>query len=326
MDGLIRNQEQKLFQIAFSPIQVEIGLLEEQLQNVLQAEDNSYLQQVCDFVLRSPGKRLRPALIFLAGKISDNKVNLLPVATAVEILHLATLIHDDIIDGSTSRRGQSSVNAKFGSHLAVLMGDFCYGKSLEIISETGDDYAQLMAEIINNLVAGEFLQYASVEEPYKAMNTYWDRTYKKTAFFFSACCQMGAIASEIPSTTREVLGQYGECLGMAFQIKNDLQDLVKNKDLAEPSADSDLKNGILTLPVIHALNFSQQENLLEKIYPGQDRRIIDLGRLKEALEETGAIDYTKGALQQYINMALQSLNMLAPSPARDALESLAKGV
>lgn len=325
MSTLITAIEENIAEPPLAIVQNELQLLESFLQDTLLSENNQNLNQVSNFLLQAPGKRLRPTMVFLAGQINANGHNLVPIGAAVELLHMATLIHDDIIDQADIRRGQKSVNAKFGSHVAVLMGDYCYGKSLELISALGDDYTRLMAEIINNLVSGEFVQYDSIREPYLAMESYWQRIFKKTAFFFAVSCRMGAMASGAATSTVEILSQYGECLGMAYQIKDDLMDIIGDCGALGKPVGNDMKNGVLTLPLIHALNFSKQSAHLKALI-STENATIDHELVKSALLETGALEYTRDALEQYIALALQSLQMLPASSARSAMEHLASSL
>jgi len=314
--------EQLGVQTAYPALEAEMPLLEEQLRDILQPAMGELLKEVGGYLL-TPGKRLRPALVLLSSLAAGGEggQKLTPLGAAVELLHMATLIHDDIIDGAGTRRGRPSINSRYGSHIAVLMGDYCYGKSMELVAGYGDEYVSVMVEVINRLVAGELLQYESVREPYRALDNYWERINKKTAFFFSACCRLGAMHAGASPAVREILNRFGECLGMAFQIRDDLMDFVGDSACLGKEVGSDFRNGIMTLPLIHAVNFSRDSKLAQALLE-QDGH-IDYQTVMLILKETGALDFTRDACRHYLNLALQSLEMLPPSKARENLWQLA---
>ncbi len=298
----------------------------DQVYNLMLAElksDQSFLDQLISYLLQKRGKMIRPALVILAGKISGNQNSeLLALGAAVEILHMATLIHDDIVDEAEFRRGITTVNKVFSNQVAVLLGDFFYAKSLKILSKVPDGGFELVSGIVSNLVQGEFLQYENSFKLDQEMNIYWRLINCKTAFFIANCCRLGGLASNSTREEVEALTEYGRNLGMAFQIADDLLDFsINSHHLGKPTY-KDVSNGIYTLPILHALNHSNNQEKLRAILSKDKLGSRDFKLLVTILQQSGSLEYAHNKVERLGTIAREKLKIFSDCQEKDILESL----
>ena len=280
-------------------------------------------QGVREHVLLTQGKGIRPMLVLIsAGFGRDRKEKAGPMAAALEMLHMATLAHDDVIDGSSLRRSRTSINAKWGDGTAVLLGDFFYGKSLKLVSPYGVPVTDRFADIILDMVTGEFQEAESLFDPQGKISDYLKRTGKKTASFFSHCCGIGAMISGISAEQVKHLEQFGYYLGVAFQIKDDILDWCSSEEDRGKPVCHDLKQGVLTLPILFALRLSKKRGKLGKIIKNRNITLDNLEFIKQELIKTGAIEYSYGMASLYGDCARIDLNRLPGGMAKDHLETV----
>ena len=203
----------------------------------------------------SGGKRVRPVLSLLsAASLRGEPEPAIPVAVAAEMIHMATLVHDDVIDRAETRRGRKTVNQIWGNHVSVLAGDALLAKALIILVErTSGEIVRIMSDMIYRMCEGEIAQHASQHDMYQEEQEYFDRIEKKTALFFAACCKAGALMGGASAEQAEALWRYGRHLGMAFQVVDDLLDVSAEAQVVGKPVGNDLRSGILTLPVLHTL-------------------------------------------------------------------------
>jgi octaprenyl-diphosphate synthase len=296
-------------------INKELALVEGAIRTALRSNVD-ILGEMADIVIRSGGKRLRPQVVILSylavgGKETERVVDL---ATAVELAHVATLIHDDIIDRSEMRRGQATINSQWGDNLSLLMGDFIFAKLMQLMATTEPQAIRVMADCCVSLVEGESRQTSSIWDTRMTEETYLEIVAKKTGALFAASAELGAMSGR--STARQVaaLRDYGLKFGLAFQIRDDTLDLVgKIDELGKPVA-SDLSQGKLTLPIIFALRKSK--------LPIEALQSSSVDAIKELLCDTGSIDYAIMRAAEYCKEAKAALSVLPSSEAKAALCTL----
>ena len=270
------------------------------------------------------GKRVRPALTLLAANFfpgdAEKPVNM---ATGVELLHLATLIHDDTVDDADLRRGSASVSGRWGKQVAVLFGDYLFAASATLVCDTGNlRVVRRFAETIMELASGEIIEYFNTFNPQQAIERYYDRIYRKTASLFCTAAETGAALSGATEAQEQALRDYGYNIGMAFQIVDDLLDIRgEERELGKPVG-NDLLQGVLTLPTILLLERYPADNPIPALFknPQQDgnlRRALDLINNSTIIPDCFAI------VRDYCDRANRALLLLPPGPCRESLESLA---
>ncbi|MCK4258262.1 MAG: polyprenyl synthetase family protein [Halanaerobiales bacterium] len=285
--------------------------------------DQNYLQVNCSYLLQKRGKMIRSALILLAGRISNNSYEYLhQLGAAVEILHMATLVHDDIIDEGDVRRGLKTINQVLGSHLAVLLGDFFYARSLKILTRYSSNSVEIFSNIVSSLVEGEFLQYENSFKLDQNIEDYWKIIEYKTARFFANCCKLGAIAGKSSFKEQEALPQYGAYLGKAFQIRDDLLDFSIDFKKLGKSTYKDVTNGIYTLPILHALKVSREQDQLRTILQKDNVTENDFKNLIEIINNSGSLKYATEEMVKLCQQARNQLEIFPESKEKATLESL----
>ena len=285
--------------------------------------DQSFLDQIISYLLQRKGKMIRPTLVILASKICggvDDK-NLHLFGAAVEILHQATLIHDDIVDEAELRRGLTSVNKLYGNKLAVLVGDFFYARSLRILTRIPAGF-DLVSNIVSNLVQGEFLQHENSFAIDQNIENYWKLINCKTAYFIANCCKLGGLVSGGTPDQVAALTAYGENLGIAFQICDDLLDFKPPTDKLGKPTYKDVANGIYTLPILHALKHSEAEDQLRELLTKDMMTPEDFQKLYVLLERSGSLEYAFTQASAYCAKARVALEIFPSSAEKDMLTNL----
>ncbi len=229
-----------------------------ELERILESaiEDDSFIGEACMPLLKG-GKRLRPILFLLCSRAggADRHEKLLPLAAAIELIHTASLVHDDILDASKVRRGVSTANAKYGAQAAVLIGDYLFAKAFQFVAEGnyGDEAAAILSRLVRDLCIGEIKQDRSLFV-IPTLAEYYERITLKTAIFLSSSCRLGALTAGLDRATVEAMTGYGMSLGLAFQITDDLLDFFGDEKLTGKRLGGDLKSGVITLPILRALD------------------------------------------------------------------------
>jgi geranylgeranyl pyrophosphate synthase len=308
----------------FSPVEKEIALVEEGIKAVADVE-YPWLVELLGYIVNSGGKRVRPALTLLAGKISSsgNLDTLIPVATGVELLHTATLVHDDTIDLSHRRRGKPTAASIWGWGIATLAGDYLFSKAAELVSQANNVRAdRLFARTLMALCTGELEESFSSFDPKQTRQNYFGRIGNKTASLFAMATESGGIVAETAEEAIKALSRYGYNLGMAFQIVDDVLDFTADEEkLGKPVA-SDLLQGHLTLPAILLKEQNPDSNPIRDIFERKDSE----RNLKLAIEmicNSGIISECYRVAQGFITEACRSLDMFPESPYRSKLVELA---
>ena len=276
--------------------------------------------------LTSGGKRLRPLLLVLCAEMGEpRREDLLRVATAIEVLHTATLIHDDIVDKAESRRGMPTTIARYGRQVAVATGDYLFAEAFLELAEIGDPrLVRAFSEASEGLAAGELEQYrangATVE-----VEAYLGHIRKKTAGLFKAACVAGGTLGGLSLRQIDSLATYGQALGIAFQMSDDIMDLVGKPGLMGKGLGTDLAEGTVTLPVIFALREGDAATIRRVLAaPEPSPELLEAGI--EAVLATDAIAKTEAWARGEVDAALEGLDLLPDSPEREFLEVIASGV
>jgi len=310
----------------FSLIKNEMVLVEAEFQR--QASSNiQVINYLGDYLRASGGKRVRPALLLLSNFATGgeaSKKNVIRLATVMEMLHTATLVHDDIIDNADVRRNRTSVNARFGNQSAVLMGDWLYMSAFETsLKERSLEILDILTRLTRKMTEGELIQLTMLGRSEITEDEYFDVLQRKTAFLFSACCEIGAILSGASQERQIALRDYGMNLGIAFQLADDVLDFVADEDVLGKAAGADLLEGKLTLPLILLVKKDAQVRKdLEKIMQDGDYSSVSREQLLEKLEASGTIDETRRRAYSYAEKARKNLDVLAKTEYRLALEDI----
>lgn len=289
------------------------------------SSDVVLINQMGHYIVNSGGKRLRPALVLLAaGACGYSGGQSRLVAAIVEFIHTATLLHDDVVDESQLRRGRETANALWGNEASVLVGDFLYSRSFEMMVEVGSmRVMDILSHTTNTIAEGEVMQLLNINDPDTTEERYLEVIRSKTAKLFEAACRLGAVIAARPEQEELALAAYGMHLGTAFQLIDDVLDYEASEEKLGKEPGDDLAEGKPTLPLIYAMqNGSETQaalirNAIEK--GGRD----NIDAVLEIIHATGAIDATRQAAGREAELASQQLEQLAESEYRDALAQLA---
>lgn len=306
----------------YSPVQSRLDQVEKKLRS-LRSNEIPNLQPLLEYVLSNGGKRVRPAITLLASEFyPHDPKNPIIMAVAVELLHLATLIHDDTVDDSDLRRGQATVSNRWGKHVAVLFGDYVFAASATFVCDTGNiRVVRRFSETIMELASGEIIEYFNCYNPQQARELYHDRIYRKTASLFCTAAETGAILGGAPEPQVQALRDYGYNIGMAFQIVDDLLDVQGDATELGKPVGNDLLQGVLTLPSIMLLERYPENNPVEALFrePSHD------GHLQQALEminDSSIVGDCYAEIREYCAKAARSLDILPDCESRRSLLSL----
>jgi geranylgeranyl pyrophosphate synthase len=296
----------------------------DKLINAVAEVDYPQLAELLGYSLKSGGKRIRPILTLLSGKLHDyNRSSLLLMASAVELLHAATLVHDDAIDRSTVRRGRPTVNALWSDDKAILLGDYLFAKAGELAADTRNlAVVKLFAQTLEIISAGEINQAFNAFNLEQTRQQYIDRISHKTASLFSLSTESGAILSNAPEESIKVLKEYGHYLGIAFQIIDDVLDFISTEEEMGKPIGLDLAHGTLTLPAMLVLERYPKDNPVKRVFQNRDRQ----GNIKLALElvrNSSIIEECYQVASDYCSIACRNLNVLPDNANRQILIDLA---
>jgi len=308
-------------------VRPELGLVEEQLRQVAKMPF-SFLADVLEAIIAAGGKRLRPTVLLLSARFHDYDVeHLVFAATAIELLHTATLVHDDTVDHSLVRRGKPTLNSILSNGATVLTGDYLFAQAASLCTQSGSLRAvRIFADSLVTIMNGELGQVAAGRSLEKARENYYSRIYAKTASLFEASCQIGAIISHAPEADVEALGHYGRQLGMAFQIVDDILDFESTTaDLGKPVG-NDLRQGTVTLPAMQFIDETNDPVARQMVYDviagdiTSDEQVTEVIRL---IKQSSALDRAHREAQLFSSEAKAALAGLPNNEARQALEQIA---
>jgi len=313
----------------FTAIQELISEDMQAVNRLIQARLHSEIvlvNQLSHYIIASGGKRLRPMLSLLAARAcgynGDKHIN---VAAIVEFIHTATLLHDDVVDESDMRRGQETANNVWGNQAAVLVGDFLYSRSFEMMVDVGEmRVMEILAQTTNIIAEGEVLQLLNCNDPETTEARYLEVIYSKTAKLFEAACQLGAVLAGLSTEQEKAVAQYGVHLGTAFQLVDDILDYSASADEMGKNVGDDLAEGKPTLPLIIALQRSTGDDA-QLIRSAIEKGGLDkIEQIMKIIEQTESLNYATAIAKQEVEKANACLTCLADTPYKLALESLAR--
>jgi octaprenyl-diphosphate synthase len=288
--------------------------------------DVALVDQVGHYIVAAGGKRLRPMLVLLAAKsLGYEGEDHAKLAAVIELIHTSTLLHDDVVDESSMRRGRETANELFGNQASVLVGDFLYSRSFQMMVEVDNmKVLNILADTTNEVAAGEVLQLMNINDPKVSEKAYYQVIERKTAILFAAATQLGAVLCGASAQIEKGLRQYGLQLGIAFQLIDDALDYAADAEEMGKNVGDDLAEGKPTLPLIYALTQSneEQQKLIRKAI--EQGGLDDLDEILSIVKSTNAIDYTYQAAEKAVKRAIDALTPLPESQFKTALVELAK--
>jgi octaprenyl-diphosphate synthase len=308
-------------------VQPDLAAVEERLNEEITSEVRK-VRALSDHVLSAGGKRLRPAMVALSARAVNPEPDierLTVVGASVELVHMATLVHDDVVDHTATRRGKPTANAVFGNGVAVLTGDFLLARAMRLLAQDGDlRVIRAISEITIEMSEGEVMEILATGDPRITQEHYSEILRKKTAVFVEGCCRCGAIVGCASPEHEAALAQYGCHLGMAFQIADDLLDYTGDPLVTGKPIGSDLRDGRATLPFLLALNeaHAADRDLILTAFGNaalDDAAVEDVVRV---LERYDVCDRTRAAARSHVEQADAALSTLPPSRARDCFAAL----
>ncbi len=297
----------------------------DRLISVSLESDVALVSQVSGYIVRSGGKRLRPLIVLLAARAlgydGDQHVR---AAAIIEFIHTATLLHDDVVDSSSRRRGQDSANAVFGNQASVLVGDFLYSRAFQMMVDIDSmRVMQILADATNTIAAGEVMQLMNVHDPDTTEENYRQVIYRKTARLFEAGAHIAAVLAGRDAAVEAAMIRYGRNLGTAFQLIDDALDFDASAEELGKNLGDDLAEGKATLPLIYAMakgSDTQRELVRSAILEGG---LEHLAEIQQVIESTGALDYTEMKARQAANLAIEDLSSIRDSAYKQSLIEIA---
>lgn len=304
------------------PIETDLSDFIEMFNESLSHTDGM-LAQVLEHIRKRAGKRMRPMLILLMAKnygcVSEVTQH---SGVGLELLHTASLVHDDVVDESTERRGQASVNATYNNKVAVLVGDYLLSTALLHVSLTDNQQiVQYLAELGRTLAKGEILQLSNISNTNISEDIYYQVIKQKTAALFEACCAIGALSAGADADEIEAAKLFGQNLGIAFQIRDDIFDYYDSQEIGKPTG-NDMAEGKLTLPVIHALNATGNEEMIALARKVKEGSVDsdEIARLVEFTKNNGGIEYAEERMEYFRQLCIDFIDKSVVKP--DVKEAL----
>ena len=306
----------------YEPVQEGLDSVKEKLRRLVDPSPPD-MAELLDHVMETTGKRVRPAITLLASMFHPHDERVIEImATAIELLHIATLVHDDTVDNADMRRGKATVSRQWGRNAAVLLGDYIFATSATFVCDTGNiRVIRRFAETIMELSSGELTEMAEAYTSDQSRERYFQRIYNKTASLFTTAGESGAILSGAPEGSVQGLREYGYNLGMAFQIVDDILDFDGTREEVGKPVGSDLAHGILTLPAIMAIERYPENNVVSESFRNPDDR-DSLRRAVDLIQSSTVVDDSFAVAKQYGQRALACLEGLERNPSRDSLGEL----
>ncbi|MBU2886679.1 polyprenyl synthetase family protein [Gilvimarinus agarilyticus] len=288
--------------------------------------DVPMVENIGHYLIEAGGKRLRPLLVLLVARaLNYQGTHHLDLAAIIEFIHSATLLHDDVVDMSSLRRGRPTANAEWGNAPSVLVGDFLYSRSFQMMVNIGNmDVMAILSDTTNIIAEGEVQQLINAKDPDLTEDDYRDVIRKKTAVLFAAACEVAAAIAGADTATRQALNDYGLDVGLAFQLVDDALDYRGDTETLGKNVGDDLAEGKPTLPLIYAMSHSapaEREIIRQAIQNGDASKLPEIVAIVEA---TGAMEYTLQAARDAVSRALTKLETLPPSRFRQAMQELAE--
>ena len=318
------NDSDKAFELVKNLIRADSKAVDELIRENLRS-DVMLISQVSEYIINSGGKRIRPLIALLAAKaLNYSGKNHILTAAIIEFIHTATLLHDDVVDGSKRRRGQDTANIIFGNQASILIGDFLYSRAFQMMVKLDEmKVLRILADTTNTIATGEVMQLINIHDPNIDENNYTQVIYRKTACLFEASGHAAAILADTDKTNRMAMINYGKHLGIAFQLIDDALDYSASSEVLGKNLGDDLAEGKPTLPIIYAIKNSSptKRKIIQTAIENGD--LTKLAIIQEIIESTGAIKYTSMRAQEAAEKAVDASSILPDSKYKEALISIA---
>ncbi len=304
----------------FNEIHEELDKVERKLKSCVDTKQY-LLAEASSHLLKGKGKRLRPAFVLLSGKSCGGCLErLIPLAASLELIHMATLVHDDVVDSSLTRRGIPTVKARWGNRISLHAGDYLFAKSLVLLSNYKDPrVAGTLARVSVEMCRGEIQQITTAFKIDQSPRDYFKRIKRKTALLLSASCELGALVAGARDYITRSMGRYGYYIGMAFQITDDILDIIADEQQLGKPAGSDLEQGIITLPTIFALSRAKNNSDFQQLLVKTTKTRSEIRELIEIIKNTGAIEDSFNIVEKYVRKAKSNLAPIKRNSSRDVL-------
>jgi geranylgeranyl pyrophosphate synthase len=306
----------------YAPIQKDLDKVKETIKSISKI-DYQWLSKQLSYIVSETGKGMRPALTLLSGKLfTYNLTSLLPMAVSVELMHTATLVHDDAIDKADTRRGRTTINSKWGDEIAILMGDFLFAKAGEFVSDTQNPRViKLFSQTLGIISSGEIGQFRGAYNLQQNREDYFRRIYRKTGSLFSLATQSGAILGKAPEEAITVMKGYADNMGIAFQIVDDILDFTSTEAAMGKPVGSDLIQGTLTLPAMLVIERNPDNNPVVRFFNTRDKK--NVSEAIDIVKNTTIIQDCYKIAGEYYDKACRHLDSLPKTDSRQALYDLA---
>ena len=285
------------------------------------------VDQVAEHIIAGGGKRIRPLIVLLAARACGYRgASHIDAAAFIEFIHTATLLHDDVVDGSEQRRGRRTANSVYGNSASVLVGDFVYSRAFQMMAAIGSQRVmEIMSEATNVIAEGEVLQLMNAGDPDTTQQRYLEVIYRKTAKLFESGAEVAAVLAGASPSQQRALAEYGKHLGTAFQLIDDVLDYQSDPAERGKNLGDDLAEGKPTLPLIEALRLAEDDAVKQMIRGAIERGGLDqLEVIVATIESTGALEYTRRLAKDEADQALTALQALPETPYKQGLVTLAR--
>ena len=305
-------------------IRGRLDAVEDALDKAVRAESD-LLSSSAKYLLAAGGKRFRPMLVLVAGYFGDpTDPRLIPGAAAIELTHVATLYHDDVMDEAESRHGVPSVNARWDNNIAILSGDFLFARASEMSSDLGPEICRLLAQTIATLCDGQIRDVSTAHKVDKTEEDHLDIIRRKTGVLIATSCRLGGLLSDASPEHVELLEDVGGSIGMAFQLSDDIMDITSSQLELGKEPGTDIREGVYTVPVLYALQHSADRDELRRILGtgAPDGELLD--RALDIVRGAGSIEHARAQVADEVQRAVGLARQLPDGPARHALVQLAR--
>ncbi len=308
----------------FHLINKELSVVEEGLTKSM-VSDLAMMNDAATHLVKAGGKRLRPAFALLAAKLfSDSVEKVIPLAIALELIHMATLVHDDVIDNSILRRGQETVKCGWGNRVSIYAGNYVLASSLKLVAQyQRSDILDVLALASMSICEGEIKQMLSCYDTNQSLKDYLRRIEKKTALLISVSCQLGAMLGTDRAADIQALKKYGYYLGMAFQVSDDILDFVADESVLGKPVGSDIRQGVITLPALYALKYDPQRDKLAAWLSSPELCLTYADDIINIITNSDGIDYSYQISCRFAEKAQEQLRFLPDVEARHSLNEIA---
>lgn len=313
------------YKLKYSFLNADLQLVEKELEAAIHAESD-VLTEASLHLLQSGGKRIRPVFVLLAAKFGDYDIHIVKhVAATLELIHTASLVHDDVVDDADLRRGSATIKSKWDNRVAMYTGDYIFARALEIMSEIKNPEAhRILANTMVELCLGEIEQIKDKFNFEQNLRVYFRRIKRKTALLIASSCQLGAISTGVDEHIHRTLFKFGYYVGMSYQIIDDILDFTASEEELGKPAGSDLLQGNITLPVLIAMKDPSLKALIQTVHENTTKE--DMSEVIEAIKQSGAIEEATKVSENYLEKAFKQLQTLPANRARKTLAQIAQNI